>query len=50
MGYLDKFLKIGNSEECDYPDAESFFKALDCDYIIGVLDICWAKACTIKGK
>ena len=32
------------------PDAESFFKALDCDYIIGVLDICWAKACTIKGK
>ena len=48
MGYLDKFLKIGNSEECDYPDAESFLKSLDCDYIIGVLKICWAKACTIN--
>ena len=50
MGYLDKFLKIGNSEECDYPDAESFLESLDCDYIIGVLKICWATACTTKEK
>ena len=48
MGYLDKFLKIGNCEECDYPDAESFLKSLDCDYLIAVLDICWTKACTSK--
>ena len=48
MGSLDKFLSIGEAEECDYPDAESFLEALDCDYIIGVLDICWAKACTIS--
>ncbi|ABB50200.1 hypothetical protein PMT9312_1141 [Prochlorococcus marinus str. MIT 9312] len=50
MGYLDKFLKIGNSEECDYPDAESFLESIDCEYIIGVLDICWANACTNNKK
>ena len=48
MGHLDQFLKIGNSENCDYPDAESFLKALDCEYVISVLDICWASACTTK--
>ena len=48
MGYLDKFLKIGNSEECDYSDAESFLKSLDLDYVIAVLHICWARACTTK--
>ena len=46
MGHLDKFLKIGNSEDCDYPDAGSFLESLDCDYIIGVLKMSWAKACT----
>ena len=48
MGHLDQFLKIGNSEECDYPDPESFLESLDCDYIISVLEICWAMACTNK--
>ena len=48
MDELDTFLKIGDTDECDYPNEESFFKALDCEYVIDVLKNCWEKACYEK--
>ncbi len=50
MGYLDQFLSIGITEECDYANAESFFKALDLNYLVDVLKICWATACSNNNK
>ena len=50
MGYLDQFLKIGKSKECDYSDSESFLKDLDTDYVISVLKICWDIACSETPK
>ena len=45
LGYLDKFFEIGEAENCEYPDVESFFKDLDYEAAIAILRKCWKKAC-----
>ena len=46
LDQLETFLLIGDTEECDYLNVESFFKDLNCEYVIDVLKNCWKKACT----
>ena len=44
LGYLDKFFEIGETEDCEYPNVESFFKDIDYEVAIAILRKCWKKA------
>ena len=45
LGYLDKFFEIGDTEDCEYQNVESFFKDIDYEAAIAILSKCWKKAC-----
>ena len=42
---LEEYLGIGDTEECDYPDEDTFLKAIDYEKVIEMIKICWERAC-----
>ena len=46
LDQLEEFFDIGNTEDCDYPDVESFLNDINYDNAIKIIQESWNRVCT----
>ena len=46
LNQLEEFFDIGNTEDCDYPDVESFLNDINYDNAIKIIQESWNRVCT----